>query len=204
MSSRGNSSRFGRRAVGAAWLLLFAWSLLDSEARADSLPGGGIWQPGVKISAASHIEFTRGRSASFSTIGAQFSLERSLPESPFSSGVFADIELTSQDSGSRLDLIGGWTTYGRERWQFATSTAYFQADQRGGMWIHANTIQYEPRSGHKFAIAAIGVFGSSRAPATQLIYKTTLGHVAIALNLGIGGTRPQDFGASTKIVWNLY
>lgn len=204
MPTRRKTSRFRHSALGAAWLILLVWSLLDSEARADGQPGKGSWQPGVSISTASYIEFTRGRSASFAGIGAQFSLEHVVPESPFSSGLFADIELTSQDSGGRFDLFGGWVSYGRDRWQIATSSAYFQGNQGSGKWIYANTIQFEPRSGHKLAITSIGLFGSSRAPATQLIYKKKLGPVAVALNLGFGGTRPLDFGASTKFVWNIY
>ena len=203
MPVRHNTSRFRRSAIGAVWLILLGWSLLGSGARADGLPGGG-WQPGVRLSAATHIEFSHGRSASFSSLGAQVSLERVVPQSPFSSGVFADVELTSQDSGSRFQMVGGWATYGRGRWQVATTAAYFQPDERSAKWIHANSVQFEPRSGHKIAFATIGVIGSSRAPATQLIYKTKLGRVAVALNLGLGGTRPQDFGASTKFVWNIY
>ena len=204
MPVRRNTSRSRRSAIGAVWLILLVWSLLDSAARAEGLPGGADWQPGVTLSAATHIEFSHGRSASFSSLGAQFSLERVAPQDPFATGLFADVELTSQDSGSRFQMVGAWASYSRGRWKVATTAAYFQPDQRSAMWVHANSIQFEPRSGHKLAIAAIGVIGSSRAPATQLIYKTKLGRVAVALNLGLGGTRPQDFGVSTKFDWNIF
>jgi hypothetical protein len=204
MPTRRNTSRFRRSAFGATCLILLAWSLLDGAARAAGHSGAELWQSSVKISAATHIESLRGRSASFSTIGAHIDLERSSSGSPVSAGLFADIEFTSQNSGDRFTVAGGWASYSRERWHISTSVAYFQANHSSGNWIHANTIQFEPRRGHKLAIAAIGAFGNSRTPATQLIYKTKLGGVAVALNFGIGGTRPQDVGASTKFIWSIY
>ena len=193
----------GRRSL-AACLALLAWVFTGSLAAAQELTDAHGFIPGIQLNTTTYLQSLDGRSEVYAALGTQLSLERSFPDRSTDIGVFADIELTTLQSSSYIQLLGGWASYQTGRWQLSASTAHYSSEQLSGIWIYAGKLQYELRPGHKLALTAAGALRGSQGPAIRLVYKTRLaGRVSVELSLGIGSNRPLDYGAKTSLAWNL-
>ena len=197
----------GRRncAARSAGFALLCLAIIGPLAKADETAAAAGLRPALQIQAVTAVELADSRSNHMATVGAQFSLEHSAARIPLSSGLFADLNLSSQDGDPYFQVLGGWTSYSRGRWRLTSSAAHFSSTKADGLWIYMQKLQYELRPGHKIALTAFGRIHGDRSPALRLAYKTQLaGHFAVEISVGIGGNRPFDFGASSSLAWDVY
>jgi hypothetical protein len=199
--SDGNSRRSG--STGLMLLALLALSLLGTVAEAGETSAWRL-EPALDIRTATYFEYSGGASKTYPAIGAEFSVQLSSPEKPFTAGLFANYEMSTLAQARRTQLIGNWISYRYGRWKLSTVTAHYSSNQVNGLWMQASKLQFELRPGHKLAVEAIGAIGGG-APAMQLAYSTNLTRQAsLSIKIGLGSNRGRDFGASTKFVWNVY
>jgi len=164
-----------------------------------------IAEPSLDASATSFYLYKDGKSTTYSALGTQLSLELSIPERPFSAGIFAEFELTTRRVDRYGQLLGSWASYRYGRWQLSTIGAHYDSNGSSGQWLYASKLQFEVRPGHKLALTAFGPIGRSSDPALRLVYKTVVaGRASLSISIGLGSQPLQDFGATTKFNWNLY
>lgn len=200
-----SSARHPRGNCCVCLSVLLAATFAASLAHADEHIGQWLNEPALQLRAVSYYQFQHGRSQTHSEFAAQLSLERYAPDRPVSGGLFADIGLSTKTAGSHEQFIGGWLSYKYGRWRFSASAGQHYSSETNGLGIYANRLQFELRPGHKISLGAIGLIDSSSAPAFNLIYKTSVAdRVSLTFNIGLGSNRMQDYGASTKLVWNLF
>ncbi|MGI9221747.1 MAG: hypothetical protein ACR2QS_12010 [Woeseiaceae bacterium] len=199
--SSGNRSY--SRLSRAACLALCACTV-STAALAEDFSATRQLLPGIQVRTATFLESLDGETQSYATLGTQLSIERTFLHQSVDVGLFADLELTSLRSGSFANLFGGWAGYRTGRWQVSATAAYFASDQLSGVEIYAAKVQLEFRPGHRLALAAAGALQGGSSPAVRVIYKTRLANRAsIAFSVGIGSSRPLDYGAATGLTWNL-